>query len=126
MLILESKLRGKGSQFALGDEAIRTVQFVRNKFLRFWVDGYGKSQYDLNKYCAVLAKRFLKFQAQKKGVTVVDVMATPRKLSEAYTSRTCTKCGHIHSGLGGHRVFRCPVCKHRLPRDGNGYVYSIS
>jgi putative transposase len=37
---------------------LRTVQFIRNKALRFWMDGLGKSQYDLNKYCAVLAKEF--------------------------------------------------------------------
>jgi len=58
MLILEFKLKGKDSQFCLVNEAIRTVQFVRNKALRFWIDGNGKSQYDLNKYCAVLAKEF--------------------------------------------------------------------
>ncbi|MDG2990973.1 transposase [Candidatus Synechococcus calcipolaris G9] len=58
MLILESKLKGKDSQFSLVNEAIRTVQFVRNKALRFWMEGNSKSQYDLNKYCAVLAKEF--------------------------------------------------------------------
>jgi putative transposase len=58
MLIVSAKLKGKDEQFRLVDEAIRTVQFVRNKALRFWADGQGKSQYDLNKYCAVLAKEF--------------------------------------------------------------------
>jgi len=58
-------------------------------------------------------KQFLKFQAQKKNVVVVDV-------SEAYTSKTCTKCGHIHTKLGGAKVFRCPKCNHRLPRDWQG------
>ncbi|WP_414365809.1 zinc ribbon domain-containing protein [Synechococcus sp. B60.1] len=41
-------------------------------------------------------------------------------VSEAYTSQTCTRCGSVHSGLQGSRVFRCPVCKHTLPRDWNG------
>jgi putative transposase len=58
-------------------------------------------------------QRFLKFQAKKKNVVVVDV-------SEAYTSKTCTKCGHIHTKLGGAKVFVCPKCKHRLPRDWQG------
>ncbi len=40
--------------------------------------------------------------------------------SEAYTSKTCTKCGHIHSTLGGSKVFKCPSCGHKLPRDWNG------
>jgi putative transposase len=58
-------------------------------------------------------QQFLKFQAKKKNVVVVDV-------SEAYTSKTCTKCGHIHTKLGGAKVFRCPKCNHRLPRDWQG------
>ncbi|MFS8873894.1 transposase [Synechococcus sp. R50.1] len=57
-------------------------------------------------------KQFLKFQARKKNV-VVDV-------SEAYTSKTCTRCGHIHTQLGGAKVFVCPECNHKLPRDWQG------
>jgi len=48
-------------------------------------------------------KPFLKFQAKKNTVLVVEV-------SEAYTSQTCTKCGHIHTRSGGAKVFGCPRC----------------
>lgn len=58
MLVFEFKAYGKSKQFSAVDEALRTVQFIRNKALRFWMDGLGKTQYDLNKYCAVLAKEF--------------------------------------------------------------------
>jgi len=58
MQVLEFKAYGKSKQFSAIDEALRTVQFIRNKALRFWMDGLGKTQYDLNKYCAVLAKQF--------------------------------------------------------------------
>ena len=58
MLIYEFKLQGKPSQFQAIDEAIRTTQFVRNKCLRFWIDGKDVKPYDLNKYCAVIAKEF--------------------------------------------------------------------
>ena len=58
MIALEFKTYGKTSQFSAIDEALRTVQFIRNKALRLWMDGLGKTQYDLNKYCAVLAKEF--------------------------------------------------------------------
>ena len=40
--------------------------------------------------------------------------------SEAYTSKTCTKCGKIHTALGGSKVFKCQSCSHKLPRDWNG------
>lgn len=58
MIVLEFKAYGNSKQFSAIDEAVRTVQFIRNKALRFWMDGLGKTQYDLNKYCAVLAKEF--------------------------------------------------------------------
>lgn len=58
MIVLEFKLKGKVEQLRIVDEAIRTAQFVRNKCLRFWMDNQGVKPYDLNKYCAVLAKEF--------------------------------------------------------------------
>lgn len=51
-------MKGKPQQFHLIDEAIRTAQFVRNKTLKYWMDNRGIDKYDLNKYCAVLAKEF--------------------------------------------------------------------
>ena len=58
MIVLEYKVKGKQYQFQAIDEAIRTGQFVRNKALRYWMDNRGVNKYDLNKYCAVLAKEF--------------------------------------------------------------------
>lgn len=58
MIILEYKIKGKQHQFQAIDEAIRTGQFVRNKALRYWMDNRDINKYDLNKYCAVLAKEF--------------------------------------------------------------------
>jgi putative transposase len=58
MIVFEFKAYGKSSQFLAVDEAIKTVQFIRNKAIRLWMDGGAKSCYDLSKYCAVLAKEF--------------------------------------------------------------------
>jgi len=58
MIVLEYKIKGKQYQFKAIDKAIRTGQFVRNKALRYWMDNKGVNKYDLNKYCAVLAKEF--------------------------------------------------------------------
>lgn len=58
-------------------------------------------------------KQVLKFQAFKRGATLLDV-------TEEFTSKTCTKCGHIHVKLGGSKKFKCPKCGHGLPRDWNG------
>ena len=58
-------------------------------------------------------KQVLKNKAELSGCQVVDV-------TEEFTSKTCTKCGHVHQKLGGSKVFKCPECGHTLNRDFNG------
>jgi putative transposase len=58
MFIVEYKLRGRESQFRAIDEAIRTVQFVRNKCLRYWEDNKGVGQKDVYKHVTALRKEF--------------------------------------------------------------------
>jgi len=58
MLIYEYKLDGSERHYAAIDEAIRIVQFIRNKCLRLWMDEGGISKNDLQCYCAVLAKDY--------------------------------------------------------------------
>ena len=58
MLIFEYKLDGSKKQYAALEEAIRIVQFIRNKCLRLWMDERGISKNDLQCYCAVLAKDY--------------------------------------------------------------------
>jgi putative transposase len=60
-------------------------------------------------------KKVLKFQALKRGSVVHEI-------TEEYTSKTCSKCGHIHQSLGGNKTFKCPECGHRLNRDWNGCI----
>ncbi len=42
------------------------------------------------------------------------------RVTEEYTSKTCTKCGHVHRQLGGSKKFKCPQCGYEIPRDFNG------
>ncbi|GAC1568448.1 MAG: hypothetical protein NVS3B14_17700 [Ktedonobacteraceae bacterium] len=58
MLIYEYKVDASQKQFAAIDEAIRIVQFIRNKCLRKWMDERGVSKNDLQCYCAILARDF--------------------------------------------------------------------
>ncbi len=48
MITLEFKLKGKETQYRIVDEMIRTFQFVRNKCLRFWMDGYNIKLSEVN------------------------------------------------------------------------------
>jgi hypothetical protein len=71
MIVLEMKAIVKPHQVQAIDEAMRTVQFVRNKALRLWMDAKREDKvdkYTLNKYCAVLAKEF-KFADELNSTT---------------------------------------------------------
>jgi putative transposase len=58
MLILEYKLSANQAQQGAIDEAIRTVQFIRNKCLRLWMDGRGVGDNDLQDNSAQLARQY--------------------------------------------------------------------
>jgi putative transposase len=58
-------------------------------------------------------KQTIKHQANIRNASVIDV-------TEEYTSKTCTHCGHVHQKLGGSKVFTCPECGYSIPRDYNG------
>ena len=53
---------------------------------------------------------FIQYKARLAGVTVVEV-------DPAYTSQTCSCCGHIHKPNG--KLFSCPSCGHQDHRDSN-------
>ena len=38
-------------------------------------------------------------------------------MAQAFTSKTCGKCGHLNNKLGGSRTFNCRACKHTEDRD---------
>ena len=58
MLIYDYKLRTNQKQRAAIEEALRVVQFIRNKCVRLWMDGRGIGDNDLQVYCSQLAKEY--------------------------------------------------------------------
>jgi putative transposase len=61
MLVLEYNVKAKPSQYKAIDEAIRTVQFIRNKCLRYWMDAPREAKIDrfaLNRYSTELRNEF--------------------------------------------------------------------
>ena len=58
MLIYEYKVDGSKRQCAGIEEAIRTVQFIRNKCLRKWMDERGVCKNDVQCSCAQLAQAY--------------------------------------------------------------------
>jgi putative transposase len=40
-------------------------------------------------------------------------------VSEAYTTKTCGRCGRMHDKIGGNKEFKCPSCGVVMGRDEN-------
>jgi len=51
-----------------------------------------------------------------KQVEVVGVEV----VGEAFTSKTCSRCGWVDQRLGGRKMFRCRACGLTVDRDVNG------
>jgi len=61
VLVLEYKIKAKRQQYQAIDDAIRTVQFVRNKAIRYWMDAPKDAKinrFTLNKYSTELRNEF--------------------------------------------------------------------
>ena len=58
MQVYEYKLHGNLRAYAGIEQAIRVVQFIRNKCLRLWMDTRGTTRNDLQCACAELAKEY--------------------------------------------------------------------
>lgn len=58
MVIYEYKVHGSKQQYAAIDEAIRIVQFIRNKCVHLWMDTRGTNKNHVQCYCAVLANEY--------------------------------------------------------------------
>ncbi|MBD2576708.1 RNA-guided endonuclease TnpB family protein [Oscillatoria sp. FACHB-1406] len=107
MLILEAKLKGKTEQYNLIDEAIRTALFVRNKALRLWMDVKGSDKYDLNKYCAVLAKEFefaKKLNSQARQASAERAWSAISRFFENCQKKVPGKKGFPRFKKRGHSV----------------------
>ena len=107
MLVLEAKLKGKTEQYSLIDEAIRTALFVRNKALRLWMDVKGSDKYDLNKYCAVLAKEFdfaKKLNSQARQSSAERAWSAINRFFDNCKKKVLGKKGYPKFKKRGHSV----------------------
>ncbi|WP_286392633.1 RNA-guided endonuclease InsQ/TnpB family protein [Pseudanabaena mucicola] len=107
MLVLEAKLKGKTGQYNLIDEAIRTALFVRNKALNLWMDVKDSDKYDLNKYCAVLAKEFKfakKLNSQARQASAERAWSAINRFFENCKKKISGKKGFPRFKKRGHSV----------------------
>jgi putative transposase len=101
MLLYEYKLDGNKAQYAAIDEAIRVVQFIRNKCIRLWMDGRRINKNDLQCYCAVLAKEY-------SFATCLNSQARQASTDRAWAaiSRFYENCRNKKPGKKGYPAFQ--------------------
>ena len=100
MLTYEYKVDATKAQYGSIDEAIRVVQFVRNKCLHKWMDERGISKNDLQCYCALLAKEY-------PFVTRLNSQARQASADRAWSaiSRFYANCKEHRPGKKGYPTF---------------------
>ncbi len=101
MKVLEFKVKGKKTQYAAIDEAIRTGQFVRNKCIRYWMDNKGVGQKDLYRHNTWL-------RAEYAFVKDLNSHACQASVERAYSSiaRFYDKCKKQVPGKKGYPKFK--------------------
>ncbi|MFB8789328.1 MAG: transposase [Potamolinea sp.] len=104
MLVLEYKVKANPGQYKAIDEAICTVQFIRNKCLRYWMDTSKETKIDrfaLNKYSTELRNEF-------KFVQDLNSMAVQASAERGWLaiSRFYENCQSKKSGKKGFPRFQ--------------------
>jgi putative transposase len=112
MLVLDYKIKANRQQQSAIEEAIRTVQFVRNKCLRFWMDASIEDKingFALNKYSTTLRSDF-------SFVTELNSMAVQAAAERAWfaISRFYDNCKKAIKGKKGY-----PRFQHDIPLLSN-------
>ncbi len=115
MLVLEYKIKAKPSQYKAIDEAIRTVQFIRNKSIRYWMDAPKDAKinrFALNKYSTELRNEF-------SFVKELNSMAVQAAAERGWLaiSRFYDNCKSKKSGKKGFPKFQ---------KDNRSVEYKIS
>ncbi|MEB3181717.1 MAG: transposase [Nostocaceae cyanobacterium] len=104
MLVLEYKIKASKSQYQAIEEAIRTVQFIRNKCLRRWMDAPREAKIDrfaLNKYSTELRNEF----KLVKDLNSMAVQASAERATFAI-SRFYDNCKAVKQGKKGYPKFQ--------------------
>src|ERR671932_629682 len=104
MLVLEYKIKAKPSQYKAIDEAIRTVQFIRNKCLRYWMDAPKESKINY----AALSRYSTELRNEFKFVKDLNSMAVQASAERGWLaiSRFYDNCKSKKSGKKGFPKFQ--------------------
>ena len=101
MFVLEYKVKPKPNQIEAINEAIRTTQFVRNQFLRYWMDNRGVGKTELFRYNTALRKEFKFVDDLNSHACQTAVERTLRAITRFYDN-----CQNKVKGKKGYPKFK--------------------
>ena len=113
MFVLEFKVNPKPYQIQAIEEAIKTVQFVRNKALRFWIDNRGVGKTELFRYNTKLREEFDFVKSLNSHACQVGIERILRAINRFFDNCKNNKPGKKRCDPGD---FQSP--KERAPREG--------
>ncbi len=104
MLVLEYKVKAKQAQYQAIDEAIRTVQFIRNKCIRYWIDAPRESKIDKS----ALSRHSTELRNEFKFVKDLNSMACQASAERGWLAinRFYANCKSKKSGKKGYPKFQ--------------------
>jgi putative transposase len=115
VLVLEYKIKAKPRHYKALEEAIRTVQFIRNKCLRYWMDSPKNAKINY----AVLSKYSTELRNEFSFVKALNSMAVQASAERAWLaiSRFYGNCKAKRPGKKGYPKFQ---------RDNRSVEYKTS
>lgn len=104
MLVLEYKIKAKPQQYRAIEEAIRTVQFIRNKFIRHWMEAPREAKINY----AALSRYSTELRNEFKFVNDLNSMAVQAAAERGWLaiSRFYDNCKSKKSGKKGFPRFQ--------------------
>lgn len=120
--MLWAKVRNKTK-----DLHAKAVRFLLDNFEEIRIGDMGsefiKQSRNLNKIVKQEAS-FLSHYSFRQRLKEHAATRTIVEVAESYTSKTCCKCGNVHSSLGSASVYKCQndQCNLVIGRDTNGAV----
>lgn len=105
----------------------KTANFLVNNYKVIFLPTFETSQMVLKqrrKIRSKTARNMLTWAHYRFAQNLIQMAARNNVLvvrcNESYTSKTCPSCGQIHEKLGSSKIFNCPNCNYKAPRDANG------
>ncbi len=104
MLVLEYKIKAKQTQYRAIDEAIRTVQFIRNKCIRYWMDAPKGTKIDKS----ALSRHSTELRNEFTFVKDLNSMAVQASAERGWLAinRFSANCKSNKSGKKGYPRFQ--------------------